>query len=78
MTSPPPEIIDAANLINEWMQRHGYKNWALGNICDRSFAERCDIVGGFEKAHFASGYFLSNCERDIAEYFYRSGREMGG
>jgi hypothetical protein len=39
---PPPEIIEAALRVSVWMAKNGYKNWRLGDVCDRRYAEASD------------------------------------
>jgi hypothetical protein len=36
---PPAEIIAAAEKVRVWMEQNGYKNWQLGGVCDRRFAQ---------------------------------------
>jgi hypothetical protein len=37
---PPAEIIESAERVKVWMEINGYRNWQLGGICDRRFADR--------------------------------------
>lgn len=36
----PKEIVEASILISEWMEKNGYKNWALHDIQKRVYPER--------------------------------------
>ena len=36
---PPREIIESAATVCMWMEKMGYRNWQLGGICDRRFAD---------------------------------------
>ncbi len=36
---PPPQIVKAAATVCMWMEINGYKNWQLGGLCDRRYAE---------------------------------------
>ena len=38
---PPTEIVDAAEKVRVWMESNGYKNWQLGGVCDRRYADEC-------------------------------------
>ena len=38
---PPAEIVDAAENVRVWMEINGYRNWQLGGVCDRRFADEC-------------------------------------
>jgi len=38
---PPTEIVDAAEKVRVWMETNGYRNWQLGGVCDRRFADEC-------------------------------------
>jgi hypothetical protein len=39
---PPAEIVDAAEKVSAWMEINGYRNWQLGGVCDRRFADECE------------------------------------
>jgi hypothetical protein len=38
---PPAEIVESAENIRVWMETNGYRNWQLGGVCDRRFADEC-------------------------------------
>ena len=38
---PPTEIVEAAEKVRQWMEINGYRNWQLGGVCDRRFADEC-------------------------------------
>lgn len=41
---PPSEIVDAAEKVRVWMETNGYRNWQLGGVCDRRFADKCKQI----------------------------------
>lgn len=40
----PTHIVVAAQTIDNWMTKNGYKRWQLLNICDRRFAYDMELV----------------------------------
>lgn len=42
LEQPPPHIVDAAETVKVWMETNGYRNWQLGGLCDRRFADECE------------------------------------
>lgn len=41
---PPAEIVAAAENVRVWMETNGYRNWQLGGVCDRRFADECKTL----------------------------------
>lgn len=37
--NPPIHVIDAAEVVSNYMKKHGYKHWQLLDVCSRNFAE---------------------------------------
>ena len=35
---PPSDVLNAAQLIQNWAEQNGHKYWQLGGICDRRFS----------------------------------------
>lgn len=81
MNSIPPEIIEAATTVRNWMEMHGHSEWELAGVCSRSVvsksqAREAQLWGELTKANADKAELLDRLIERCRDYTTHAAKEL--